>query len=167
MVPISRSRFLGYLFAAFLAGVLVAVFMPSLALRVLDHVVLPISREEIARATSPDGMVDAVIIRTNCGAPCSFGYRVFIVGKGMPAPANSDLAVFSADSMTGEALVWKQAHLLTIAYNRAEILNFHNVSFPFREFGEGKEDTWRYKVEVALTPASPVGFSYLQGSDLQ
>lgn len=34
------------------------------------------SSEEVVRVTSPDGRVDAILVETNCGAPCSFGYEV-------------------------------------------------------------------------------------------
>jgi hypothetical protein len=39
------------------------------------------SRDEVRRVTSPDGRIDAIIIETNCGAPCDFGYEVRLSPK--------------------------------------------------------------------------------------
>lgn len=41
------------------------------------------SQEEIKRIQSPDGLVDAVVVETNGGATTSFGYKVYIVPKGL------------------------------------------------------------------------------------
>jgi len=43
-----------------------------------------VSRDEVARVTSPDGRVEAVLIETNGGATTSFGYEVHVVEKGQP-----------------------------------------------------------------------------------
>ena len=36
------------------------------------------SEDEVARVTSPDGRVEAVLIETNGGATTSFGYKVLV-----------------------------------------------------------------------------------------
>jgi len=41
-----------------------------------------LSRDEVARITSPGGNVDAVLVETNGGATTSFGYEVFLVPEG-------------------------------------------------------------------------------------
>ena len=38
-----------------------------------------IGRDEVARATSPSGKVDAVLVETNGGATTSFGYEIYVV----------------------------------------------------------------------------------------
>ena len=163
-IDLSRSRLVLYLSASFLAGIAAAALAPWLVSRGADHV-FPLQLKEIARVTSPDGAVDAVMIRDNCGAPCSFGYSVFIVPRGTRPPRNFAQVVFSADDMTDEKLVWKQPHLLDIAYSQALIHTFRNVSHPFGEFG-AKEQNWHYRVEIQLAPSSS-GFSYLREKDLQ
>jgi|SRR5450631_710452 hypothetical protein len=112
----------------------------------------PLSFEEISRVTSPDGAVDAVMIQDNCGAPCSFGYSVFIVPKGQSAPRDFEQDVFHADSMADEKLGWRPERVLEIAYRKAEIYKFRNISYPLGEYG-AKEKNWEYRVEVRLAPS--------------
>ncbi len=163
MTNLSDRRRVLYLVASFLAGATSAVVVPWLISLAANHI-FPLALEEIARVPSPDGAVDAVMIRDNCGAPCPFGYTVFIVPKGKPAPSDFRRDVFSADDMLDEKLSWKQPHLLSIAYNRALIHEFRNVAYPLGEYG-AKERNWHYKVEIQLAPSAN-GFSYLQNSDL-
>ena len=141
-----------------------AVIVPRLVLVAAGRA-FPLALKEIARVTSPDDAVDAVMIRDNCGAPCSYGYSIFIVPRGATAPKDFAQVVFSADDMVNETLVWKQPHLLDISYSKATIYKFRNFSFPFGEFG-AKEKNWVYKVEIQLAPSSN-GFYYLQERDLK
>lgn len=41
-----------------------------------------ISRDEVARMSSPDGRLDAIVFETNGGATTSFGYKVEVAKKG-------------------------------------------------------------------------------------
>ena len=102
---------------------------------------------------SPDGVVDAVLIQDNCGALCSFGYSVFVVPRGQRAPRDFERAVFHADSMVDEKLTWKSERVLEIAYSKAEIYKFRNISYPLGEYG-AKEKNWKYRVEVRLAPSA-------------
>lgn len=164
MSRLSERRGFIYLIVSFLSGVVSAVVVPWLVSHAAEHV-LPLGLKEIARVPSPDGVVDAVMIRDNCGAPCSYGYTVFIVPKGETVPNDFERDVFSADDMPDQKLVWKQPHLLNISYSRALIYKFRNMAYPLGEFG-AKEKNWNYKVEIQLVPSSP-GFSYLQQDDLR
>jgi hypothetical protein len=150
-----------YVFASFLAGIACAVVVPLLLGRAADRL---FDVKEIARVTSPDGAVDAVMIRDNCGAPCSYGYSVFVVPKGQAAPSDLKRNVFSADEMVGERLAWKQAHLLSVVYEKALIYSFRNVSYPLGEF-HARQKNWNYKVEIQLGP--PAAFAYLQQKGTQ
>ena len=163
MRRLSERRGVIYLVASFLAGVASAMVVPRLVSHTAEHV-FPLALKEIARVPSPDGVVDAVMIRDNCGAPCSYGYTVFVVPKGEPAPNDFEGDVFSADDMVDQKLVWRQSHLLNISYSKALIYKFRNMVYPLGEFG-AKEKNWHYKVEIQLVPSS-TGFSYLQQSDL-
>jgi len=162
MISLSRRHLVSYLIASFFAGIAASVAVPLLASRAGD-LFWPSEDKEIVRVTSPDGRVDAVMIRDNCGAPCYFGYSVFIVPRGMNPSKGSKGTIFYADDMADEKLTWKQPHLLSIGYSRALIYSFRNVSYPLHEFG--KEETWLYKVEIQLAPTS-TGFSYLESRDL-
>jgi hypothetical protein len=157
-------RLVVYLGASFLVGMAVGFAAPWLIARAADRV-FPLQLKEIARVTSPDGRVDAVIVRDNCGAPCSYGYTVFVLPNGESTPHDFERAVFSADDMLDEKLVWKQPHLLAISYSRALIYKFRNVAYPFGEFGASQRN-WDYRVEIQLAPSS-VRFSYLRDSDLR
>jgi hypothetical protein len=116
---------------------------------------------EIARATSPDGAVDAVLLINGCGAMCADNYLVTVVPKGTNAPADIENYLFSADDMADGQIRWRQSHLLEISYNKALIYQFRNLSHPFAK--PGNIESWKYRVEVRLAPASP-DFSYLQGA---
>ncbi|OLB97355.1 MAG: hypothetical protein AUG83_00480 [Acidobacteria bacterium 13_1_20CM_4_57_11] len=156
----STIRRLWLLFASFVVGMGVGFVAPKLIGAAVHRMILPISRKEVARAVSPDGTVDAVMMVTDCGAPCSFAYAVYVVPKGQEAPASNTLGqdVFSAENVVDGKLVWRQSHLLEISYSKALIDGFRNLVYPFGKIGD--EASWRYAVEVRLSPAS-TGFSYL------
>ena len=153
-----RNRHVLHIAAAFLAGIAVAIVAPRLILSGLDKVIFPEHRQEILRITSPDGAVDAVMIESGCGAPCSTSHLVAVVPKGNKAPDDPERYVFSADDMVNQRLLWKQSHLLEIAYDKAYIYRFQNVWNPFGV--PGNVESWKYEVEIRLGPSS-TGFSYL------
>jgi len=41
-----------------------------------------VSEDEVARVTSPDGRVEAILVETNGGATTSFGYKVLVGERG-------------------------------------------------------------------------------------
>jgi hypothetical protein len=146
---------------SFFAGIAVAFLGPRLIHAAAARLLFPENRTEIARIPSPDGMVDAVAQRTNCGAPCSSSYVVSIVPKGAIAPRDSEKQVFLADDIVNAQVRWKEPHLLDIGYDKAFIENFRNVTYPLGSPGD--VESWHYAVEVHLSPSS-AGFSYLGDS---
>src|ERR1022692_401638 len=75
-----------------------------------------ISHDEVARASSPDGRVDAVLFETNGGATTSFGYEVELGRKGSPRGkkvARLYGAVRNAQAY-GVDLRWENDHSLVI-----------------------------------------------------
>lgn len=146
---------------AFIVGIMVTAFGPSLVNSALGKIILPEHRWEVERVPSPDGTVDAVMEGSGCGPLCGDTYLVTVVPKGKKAPADAERYYFSADDMVDAHLRWKQPHLLEIAYKRARINNFQNVVYPFARFGD--QESWKYEVEIRLAPSSE-GFSYLQGA---
>lgn len=157
MGTVKASRFL-LASVWFVAGVVCAVVIPKLFLRVLNRVIFPEERTEVSRVTSPDGTVDAVAIRSDCGAPCSTNYSVFLVPKGTSIRGSSAQSTFSADDVSGEHLAWSQPHLLEIGYTRAFIINFQNVAYPLTDH-MGNRTLQGF--EIRLAPASS-NFSYLK-----
>ena len=157
-VPRANHRQALWIASAFLAGIALAIFGPW-ALRNLVKTIFPYHPEEVARVTSPDGVVDAVMINSDCGVPCSNTYLVVIVPKGGKPPEAFERYEFSADNMVDGQMRWKQPHLLEIAYRIALINQFRNLSYPLAKPGD--KGSWDYKVEVRLAPSSQ-DFSYLQ-----
>ena len=84
--------------------------------------------QEIARATSPDGAVDAVLLINGCGAMCADNYLVTVVPKGTTAPAEIENYLFSADDMADGQIRWRQSHLLEISYKKALIFSTYEAA---------------------------------------
>jgi hypothetical protein len=80
------------------------------------------SRDEVLRATSPDGKVDALLFETDCGAPCSFGYEVRLATKGSHhgEEVASLMGATRNDKAWGVNLKWLGAEDLSVEYFRAE-----------------------------------------------
>ena len=107
----------------------------------------PCVDDEIQRLPSPDGKVDAVIIKRNCGATTSFAYLLFIVPSGDKI-SGSTSPIFEADHLKNEDLFWKEPKFLNIVYEQARIFHFSN-------FWHSKEiDNFEYVVEIRETPRS-------------
>jgi hypothetical protein len=84
-----------------------------------------VHREEIARARSPDSLVDAVLIRSSSGgATTGFGYEVYVVPAGAPCKPGEE--VMRADQTENIALHWVSAKLLRIEFDDARIFHFEN-----------------------------------------
>jgi len=148
---------------SFVAGLVVAGAGPLLIRSAAARLIFPERRTEMARITSPDGTVDAVAERIDCGAPCSSGYAVSVVPKGTAAPSDSAQWVFLAEDTVNARVQWKQPHLLDIGYDKALIHNFHNVAYPLGR--TGKVESWQYTVEIHLSPSSS-HFSYLRDGNV-
>ena len=102
--------------------------------------------EVIDRVVSPDGVVDAVLVRRNLGATTSYVYRVHIVPTG--AEPEEGLERFIADHVSGLEIKWQQPQLLTISYGEARIFKFTNF------WSSEKANNFKYVVELRLDPAS-------------
>ena len=148
-----------WIFLSFAAGMAVAVLGPRLIRDAADRWLFYDYYEEIARVTSPDGAVDAVLEEGDCGAPCSLMYYVSIVPKGKRGGREFLQQVLTADDVVNARIRWSEPNLLDIAYDRALIDSFHNVAYPFER--AGSVDSWRYAVEIHLAPSS-ARFSYLK-----
>jgi hypothetical protein len=104
----------------------------------------PVSYKEISRTTSPDSVVDAVIIESDAGATTSFAYSLYIVPKG--GNFKKGYESFISDHIDGLRVFWKQDRFLIIEYNKGRVFKFQN-------FWETKElQNFRYVVEIRLVP---------------
>jgi hypothetical protein len=81
-----------------------------------------VGRDEVARVTSPDGALDAVLIETNGGATTSFGYDIEVVPRAGKADAAAVATLYGA-TRNGQAyganLRWVGARELSIEYLQA------------------------------------------------
>lgn len=108
---------------------------------------ISVSREEIVRVTSPDSVVDAVLVRTDGGATTSFGFHLYIVPVGGEPQVGHEL--FTADHMVGQKIEWKRPKSLEIQYEEARIFHFSN-------FWQSKDvQNFGYVVELHLKPLNP------------
>ena len=106
----------------------------------------PCNQTEANRLKSPDGKVEAVQVKSDCGATTSESISVFVVGSGKETE-ESDL-VLSADHTESFSLLWRESKFLEIKYKQARIFQFTN-------FWQSKDiDNFSYVVEVRETPLS-------------
>jgi hypothetical protein len=108
--------------------------------------------EELQRVKSPDGVVDAVLVRGDGGATTGFAFAVFLVRSGTAfdekaAPFEQDRAVFKTDHHEGLQLVWTKPQFLEIRFAKARIFHFTNF------WHSADVQNYRYVVEVRLVPS--------------
>lgn len=97
----------------------------SLALLLVFAVIAGcVSADEVARTTSPDRSLDAIIIERNGGATTSFDYRVYIAGhKGSARSGIMVADLYGAsrsDSAYGVNLRWRAGDSLWLEYQDAK-----------------------------------------------
>jgi hypothetical protein len=110
---------------------------------------------ETARVTSPNGQLDAVIIREDGGgAAGGWEWYVYIVPKASGVDESKAHAIFNAGTLTGEKLVWNQEHLLEIQYDIAGINQFRNLWGSYEMNNRGSDSEGHYYVEIRLAPSS-------------
>jgi hypothetical protein len=116
---------------------------------------------EEARVTSPNGLLDAVMIREDGGGALGgFEWYAYIVAKGNAVDARKSHEIFHAGTLMGEKFVWSQPHLLEIHYDMANIEQFRNLWGLYEIQNVGSEGQRDYLVEIRLVPSSR-GFSLL------
>ena len=155
---VANRRIILWTFVAFVAGIAVAVFVGARLNAIASRSVFPMQYREVGRAVSPDGVVEAVLVETDCGVPCSVGCAVRIVPKGMKASTGLPEPVFLAQYIVNPRIRWLEPHLLEVAFDKALINSFRNIEYPLAHSGE--KGSFRYMVEIRLAPSSP-RFSYL------
>jgi len=111
---------------------------------------------EQVRVTSPNGKLDAVLIREDGGgAAGGWEWYVYIVAKGSPGVAKNAHPIFNAGTLTDGTLSWSKEHLLEIHYNVAYINQFRNLWGLSEIQNVGTAGERDYLVEIRLVPASP------------
>jgi hypothetical protein len=122
------------LIAAFFAVYLFGIGTPYLMQRPMAALGHSIGgRQEFLRKTSPDGVLDAVIIQINPGAFSSFLYHLFLVPKGAKLDANwsDDPIVYTSE---GDPLTvnWEKPHFLNVTTGDSHVQLFANLWYSKR-----------------------------------
>jgi hypothetical protein len=105
-----------------------------------------ISSREEQRFLSPDGRVEAILIKQDAGATTSYTYKLYIVPSGDNFKKGHE--VFIADKMIGLSISWDRAKSLDIKFKDGRIFHFKN-------FWSSKEvDNFKYNVSLNLRPIS-------------
>jgi hypothetical protein len=84
----------------------------------------PCQQAEAYRKTSPDGAVDVVVVRKDCGATTSVSNMIYIVKKG--DSVRKQELVFLADKVQDLEVTWTKPKQLLINYSEARIFNYTN-----------------------------------------
>ena len=99
--------------------------------------------KELQRSTSPDRVVDAVLVARLVNATVATPYLVYIV----PAGSNRlSHPVLVGDDFVGFKLMWKAPRFLVIQFTKGEIFSFTNL------WMSKKVKNFRYLVEIRLQP---------------
>lgn len=140
-------------------SIFVLGLMTSAGIQVVRDLVITTNQRDVARVTSPDGMVDAVFVEPVLRALSDSA--LYLVPKGEPVPARGPQLKGTRFSPL-PVLVWKQTHLLQVNYRSGCINGFTNLWHSY-DLDEGK-----YYVELSLNPASefPCIGSALKGGNL-
>lgn len=113
--------------------------------------------EEISRVRSPDGKVDAVLMRGNAGAMSSFTYCLYVVPFGCEISEkdirkNKYKVVLDGSRMDGEKIVWLKTGVLEIQYREAEIYQFVDRISPLSE-----DKHYEVEIKKTLLADTPAG----------
>lgn len=85
-------------------------------------------RVEVSRVASPDGALDAVLVRTNGGATTGFVFEVFLVPGGRDV-SEGDSAVLAFDRTDVLSTEWDDEHRLTFILEGGRVLHFRSSKY--------------------------------------
>ena len=100
-------------------------------------------KKELQRLSSPDHVVDAVVVAKLVNATVATPYLVYIVPSGSKSLWR---AVLVGDDFVRFKLMWKAPRLLVIQFSKGEVLKFTNL------WMDRKVQNFRYLVEIRLQP---------------
>jgi hypothetical protein len=110
------------------------------------------SDREFSRVTSPDGVLDAVVLQDNPGAFSSFIYYLYLVPKGGEAGTfNGDPAIVNTSEGDALRVNWENPHFLNVDTGNSHVKFFGNLWY--------SKKVNDYYVQLTLTPS---GRNYLQ-----
>jgi hypothetical protein len=108
--------------------------------------------DEVLRLTSPDGVLDAVVMRVNPGAFSSFLYNLYLVPKGTRKIEGIEEPILRTVESDAPTVRWEKSHFLTIDIGDSHVPSFANLWYSTKVND--------YCVELTLSGAS--GKHYLK-----
>lgn len=104
--------------------------------------------DEVVRLTSPDGVLDAVVIRVDPGAFSSFLYDLYLVPKGAKRIEGVEYPVLFTSEGDAPTIRWDKSHFLTVDVGNSHVQFFTNL------WHSKKVNENDYFVELDLSNAS-------------
>lgn len=83
------------------------------------------AQDEVARVPSPDGVLEAVVVRLNCGATTNYGYSVYLVAKGRIVAERVDWPVIKRTRVAFIDNASKESSISSEKYAWAHGLDVH------------------------------------------
>jgi hypothetical protein len=108
--------------------------------------------DEVLRLSSPDGVLDAVVMRVNPGAFSSFLYNLYLVPKGTKRIEGVEDPILCTSEGDAPTIRWERSHFLNV-----DIVNSHVTFFANLWYSNKVND---YYVELNFSTES--GKHYLQ-----
>ena len=88
---------------------------------------VPYGEKELSRQTSPDGVLDAVVIEGNPGAFSSFQFFHFLVKHGSSTTdPRTDPYIVATSEGDELQVVWKSSHFLSVDPGNSHVKQFAN-----------------------------------------
>ena len=142
-----KKKFFIILISIFVISIIFNVFLCALFLFSSHNNWSLKYSKELIRITSPDSLVDAVLMENyGGGATVGFSYHIYIVKSGEKPEGRDE--VLLANHIDSLYIIWRQNYFLEIHYKTAHILYFNNLWFS-SSFGDRY-----YNVEIRLEPSS-------------
>lgn len=129
-----------------LIGCLVGVFRMHVDERMAFSLV---KTEELGRVTSPDSVVDAVLLWRGGGAGTAESQRVYVVPRGRPAPHETGAPEFEGGRVDSLSVRWTAPRVLEVRFAGARIHHFQNY------WHSPEIQNWEYLVELKLIQLRP------------
>ena len=121
----SKTKRILILIAVYMLGI-ATPYATQYALTVIGHHIS--GREEFSRQTSPDGVLDAVVIQVNPGAFSSYFYFLYLVPKGAKADKIlGDPAIVQTSEGDPLIINWEKPHFLSVNSGNSHIQFFGNL----------------------------------------
>ncbi len=147
----NKTKFTLIVVAAYVFGT-ATPYLASYVLGLVGHSMA--GEVEFSRKTSPDGVLDAVVIQDNPGAFSSYIYYLFLVPKGEKTGGiSSDPAIVNTSEGDPLMVSWEKPHFLSVDSGDSHVKFFGNLWY--------SKKVPDYYVELTL---ASTGKQYLQES---